>query len=235
MNDANSRQVTGASPNPGGWPHFSDAASALQVSVLGGRLQGKNDAGARIEHEDCMTDPNLQQSVSPEDPWMTCMRRGEFARAWELSDRVLAARETPCWHLPRHEQYIWDGPPFDARDVLVRCYHGLGDTVQFARYLPWLRARARRLTVWVQAPLIPLVGTIDPAIESCPKGIDRCSAHFPARHTIPTRSRSAAGSCARGTWMYGIALGTVRALEAQLTEPHAQMTSTPQPRRIASP
>jgi Glycosyltransferase family 9 (heptosyltransferase) len=116
-----------------------------------------------------MTDANSQDSELREDPWMSHMRRGEYRRAWAISDRVLAARRgAPCWHLPRHEQYIWDGTPFDARDVLVRCYHGLGDTIQFARYLPWLRARARRVALWVQAPLIPLVGTIDPAIELVP-------------------------------------------------------------------
>ena len=116
-----------------------------------------------------MTDANSQDSELREDPWMSHMRRGEFPRAWAISDRVLAVRRgTPCWHLPRHEQYVWDGTPFDARDVLVRCYHGLGDTIQFARYLPWLRARARRVALWVQAPLIPLVGTIDPAIELVP-------------------------------------------------------------------
>jgi hypothetical protein len=116
-----------------------------------------------------MTDANLEHATSGDDPWMACMRRGEFARAWEISDRVLAARRaTPCWHLPRHEQYVWGGTPFDGRDVLVRCYHGLGDTIQFARYLPLLRARARRVTLWIQPPLIPLVGTIDPTIELVP-------------------------------------------------------------------
>jgi hypothetical protein len=115
-----------------------------------------------------MTDAN-GQTTAGEDAWMACMRRGDFARAWDISDRVLESRrKTSCWHLPRHEQYIWDGTPFDDRDVLVRCYHGLGDTLQFARYLPALRARARRVALWVQAPLIPLVGTIEPAVALAP-------------------------------------------------------------------
>jgi hypothetical protein len=39
-----------------------------------------------------MTDADFQDSMSREDPWMTCMRRGEFARALEISDGVFVAR-----------------------------------------------------------------------------------------------------------------------------------------------
>jgi hypothetical protein len=46
VNDANSRQVTGASPNPSGWPRFSDAAPALQVSGLGGSPELEETAWA---------------------------------------------------------------------------------------------------------------------------------------------------------------------------------------------
>jgi hypothetical protein len=42
---------------------------------------------------------------------------------------------------------VWDGSPIENRRVLVRCYHGLGDTVQFARYLPRLRDAARQVIV----------------------------------------------------------------------------------------
>jgi hypothetical protein len=95
------------------------------------------------------------------DHWWAHMLRGDFAGAWQISDAVLKARRgTSCRHLPRHEQYIWDGTPVDGRRVLVRCYHGLGDTIQFARYAPMLTAVARDVTFWAQPPLIPLLATI---------------------------------------------------------------------------
>jgi Glycosyltransferase family 9 (heptosyltransferase) len=100
------------------------------------------------------------------DRWMDHMRRGEFEAAWAVSDAVLRARAgVPCWHLPRHLQYVWDGRPLAGRRVLVRCYHGLGDTIQFIRYMPRLKALAAAVTVWAQPPLLPLLGTMD--------GIDR--------------------------------------------------------------
>jgi hypothetical protein len=99
-------------------------------------------------------------STATTDPWADCMRRGDFAGAWEISDAVLAThRGVPCWHRPRHEQYVWDGTPLAHQRVLVRCYHGLGDTVQFIRYAPLVRAVAREVIVWAQPALLPLLRT----------------------------------------------------------------------------
>jgi hypothetical protein len=90
------------------------------------------------------------------------MRRGDFAAAWRVSDRILAGRPPGerCWHLPRHEQWVWDGRPLADRTVLVRCYHGLGDTIQFARFLPLLASLGCQTLVWAQPPLLPLLATL---------------------------------------------------------------------------
>src|ERR671932_14884 len=90
--------------------------------------------------------------------WMACMRRGAFEAAWAISDAVLRARAgVPCWHWPRHLQYIWDGTPLAGKRVLGRCYHGLGDTIQFIRYAPLIKAIAAEVIVWAQPPLLPLL------------------------------------------------------------------------------
>lgn len=100
------------------------------------------------------------------DPWTECMRRGDFAGAWRISDAVLAERRgVPCSHWPRHYQYLWNGEPLDGKRVLVRCYHGLGDTVQFVRYAPRVKRIAREVILWAQPELLPL-------LSSAP-GIDR--------------------------------------------------------------
>lgn len=93
------------------------------------------------------------------DPWMSAMRRGDFAAAWEISDAAL--RLPRDFNLPRHLQRIWTGDTLEGKRVLVRCYHGLGDTIQFARYLPMLRAVAAEVIVWVQPALMPLLGGVD--------------------------------------------------------------------------
>lgn len=103
--------------------------------------------------------------------WVERMRRGDFAAAWEISDRVLQGRRgrTPS-RLPRHEQWLWDGRPLSGRRVLVHCYHGLGDTLQFLRYVPLLDAD---VTLWAQPVLLPLLpGPVLPLHEGDP-GVER--------------------------------------------------------------
>lgn len=100
------------------------------------------------------------------DPWTDCMRRGDLARAWDISDTVLRARDgQPCWTWPRHLQYIWTGQPLTGKRVLIRCYHGLGDTLQFIRYASLVKVVAREVIVWAPAVLLPLLQTV--------AGIDR--------------------------------------------------------------
>lgn len=100
------------------------------------------------------------------DRWTEAMQRGDFAAAWSISDELLQRRslqDNPT--LPRQYQSIWDGTPVRDKRVLVRCYHGLGDTIQFIRYAPLLKREAAEVIVWAQASLIPLLETV--------AGIDR--------------------------------------------------------------
>jgi hypothetical protein len=93
--------------------------------------------------------------------WIRLARGGDFEGAWRVSDRIRARTPPPSPpEVPRHLQQIWDGTPLDGRRVLIRCYHGLGDTIQFARYIPRVRSIARHVTVWVQPALQPLLQTL---------------------------------------------------------------------------
>lgn len=96
--------------------------------------------------------------------WISAMRAGEFERAWSITDRdvaVLSQGGDDKHKGPRHQQRIWRGEELRNRRVLVRCYHGLGDTIQFARFLPPLAERVRELTVWCQPELLPLIERLD--------------------------------------------------------------------------
>jgi len=98
--------------------------------------------------------------------WVKAMRRGDFAAAWNISDAQLRTRGTQDQQkLPRHFQNIWDGSSVLGQRVLVRCYHGLGDTIQFIRYAQLLKEVAAAVIVWVQPSLIPLLRTV--------KGVDQ--------------------------------------------------------------
>jgi hypothetical protein len=97
------------------------------------------------------------------------------------SDEVLRARAgKPCWHLPRHFQYCWDGSSLAGKRVLVRCYHGLGDTIQFIRYMPLLKAIAAEVIVWAQPPLLPLLETVEGIDQLLPLHDGKPEADFDA-------------------------------------------------------
>lgn len=116
------------------------------------------------------------------DDWKAAMRAERYADAWALQAAVLAARDPATRDdaaLPYHRRWVWDGTPVDDADVLVRCYHGLGDTIQFARFLPLLAERARRVTVEVQPRLLALVATVSDAVTFVP---------FDAAHPLPPRA-----------------------------------------------
>ncbi|MBV9969391.1 MAG: hypothetical protein JO228_05365, partial [Xanthobacteraceae bacterium] len=103
----------------------------------------------------------------PAAAWIAAMRSGDFDAAWRLSDLALARRSSGAseWNRPRHFQQIWTGAPLSNQRVLVRCYHGLGDTIQFVRLLEPLRREAREVIVWAQPELLLLIRTA--------RGVDR--------------------------------------------------------------
>lgn len=100
------------------------------------------------------------------DPWMRNMRSGNFEAAWKISDVALKSRAGKIpWHLPRHFQHFWNGDALAGKRVFVRCYHGLGDTIQFIRYAPLVKAHAASVTVWAQPQLIPILKSM-PSIDA---------------------------------------------------------------------
>lgn len=90
--------------------------------------------------------------------WMKLACAGDFTAAWKVSDEASALRAgIECSHWPRHHQFLWRGEPLERKRVLVRCYHGLGDTIQFVRFAPRLRGLAREVVLWAQPALLPLL------------------------------------------------------------------------------
>ena len=88
--------------------------------------------------------------------WTCLMLAGQWERAWCESDAI-AARGQP-------DPYrFWDGSAWSGRDVLIRCLHGLGDTLQFVRYAPVIRETARTVTVEAQPKLKQLLQIADVA------------------------------------------------------------------------
>lgn len=119
-----------------------------------------------------MADPllrttDMREALDAEDAhrWLLYARKGDFARAWAMSERILQRHVAAPDDRARHLRSVWNGEPLEGKRVLIRCYHGLGDTIQFIRFAPLVRAVAREVIVWAPQALLPLLASV--------RGVDR--------------------------------------------------------------
>ncbi len=106
------------------------------------------------------------QASHREAPWnlgFASLLTGDFHAGWMGYEYRLAQRdiEAQNWKLPR-----WNGKARRGERLLVHHEQGLGDTIQFARYLLPLVRAGLRVDVFAQAPLLPLLSRI-PGLASC--------------------------------------------------------------------
>jgi len=94
------------------------------------------------------------------DVWREHMRRADFDAAWRISDEAVQERHH-CARAHDCEDSTWHGEQVDGKRILVRCCYGLGDTLQFIRYVPLLRRVARSVIVHTQAATVKLLERID--------------------------------------------------------------------------
>lgn len=97
------------------------------------------------------------------DIWYCHMLAGDFESAWRTADEI--ERNT-------HSR-VWNGEPFEGKRVLIRCVHGLGDTIQFIRYARELKkAGAISVTAQMHPELVELISGapgLDAAISWGPR------------------------------------------------------------------
>jgi hypothetical protein len=127
-----------------------------RAARLGTRRAAARRAGAhdrllrRAAHRRRLTRPWTKRwPTDVGERWLAAMRAGDWEAAWRQTDRLelprRAAQGQPGFtRAPAH--LTWDGTPFDGRVVRIRCEHGLGDTLQFLRFVPLVTARAASCT-----------------------------------------------------------------------------------------
>jgi hypothetical protein len=97
--------------------------------------------------------------------WQCWMLLGEFEKAWKESDFIITCGSAD-------PNRLWDGQSWSGRRVLLRCLHGLGDTIQFIRYAPLLRQSCAQLTVQVHPELVSLLEGVSGIDRVCTWGGD---------------------------------------------------------------
>jgi tetratricopeptide (TPR) repeat protein len=131
-------------------PDFAEAHSSLGTALS---VQGKLDE-AIVRYERAI-------ALKPDYPdahWNRSLARllqGDFARGWaDYEWRWRCKRTLP---LPAFKQPRWDGSQLKGRTILLYAEQGLGDTLQFIRYVSLVQARGGRVVVQCQDGLLPLL------------------------------------------------------------------------------
>ena len=78
---------------------------------------------------------------------------GNFARGWEEYEWRFQKSKGQTTYPHRHEGLRWNGASFAGKTLFVHCEQGLGDTIQFVRYLPMVKARGGTVIFEVMEPL----------------------------------------------------------------------------------
>jgi hypothetical protein len=107
---------------------------------------------------DAVAHLNLAMALLAQGAWAEGWRSYEWREATGLMDG-----DRRPWEAPR-----WDGAPVAGTTVLVHAEQGLGDTLQFVRHLPRLRARGARVVLAVPPTLVPLLALAPLADEVVP-------------------------------------------------------------------
>lgn len=84
----------------------------------------------------------------------------DYEHRWDSSDfpgRSIAGTE-------------WSGENVSGKTVLVHAEQGLGDTIQFARFIPMLSARGARVLFYVQPELATVAASLDGVDQIVPAG-----------------------------------------------------------------
>jgi len=151
--------------NPGCARFHSNLASALQhqgrlaeaivhceraIGLDPGSAEGHYNLGSALRDagrcDEAIEQNNLAIRLRPdyaEAHWnqgIVYLLKGNFHEGW----REYEWRRKTDWHASayphRHQKPRWDGQSFVGKRLLVHCEQGVGDCIQFVRYLPMVKA-----------------------------------------------------------------------------------------------
>ncbi len=94
---------------------------------------------------------------------------GEFTEGW-VEHEWRWKREDPKYRGRGFAQPLWDGSRLDRRTILVHAEQGLGDAIQFIRYVPLVERRGGRVVVECKPQLVDLFSTMSAIDEVIARG-----------------------------------------------------------------
>lgn len=89
--------------------------------------------------------------------------KGDYQKGWELHERRFLSNEFKKLNKFENKEKLWSGAPEDLNEKTILIHHeqGLGDTIQFCRYLKGFKDMNCKVVVKVQKPLVDLIQSLD--------------------------------------------------------------------------
>ncbi|TAK91698.1 MAG: tetratricopeptide repeat protein [Burkholderiaceae bacterium] len=140
-------------------PHHTGALQNLGASFQElGRNQEADECYARA----LQLDPDVAE-VRYNRSLLT-LARGDYAKGWEEYEARWVGAFSARKHLRQFQQPQWRGEDISGQTILLYAEQGQGDTLQFIRYVPMVKARGARVIVDCQPSLVRLLRTM-PGID----------------------------------------------------------------------
>jgi tetratricopeptide (TPR) repeat protein len=143
-------------------PDFADAHNNLGIALW---KQGRLEEAVASYQQAVHFKPDYAEAHW--NAGLAWLQLGRFEQGWPGYEWRWKCKEFGT--LPPFQAPLWDGSPLDGRTILVHAEQGLGDTLQFIRYIPQLQERGGRVIMMCQPPLRRL-------LAHCP-GIDQLISH----------------------------------------------------------
>jgi len=134
-----------------------DPSREAALTAIANRCKalGQTEAAARLFRRALICDPASDDARVSYGMYL--LQLGAFARGW----RHFEARKT---RFPENfdpaltGRYEWHRDiSLQGKRILVHWEQGLGDSIQFCRYVPWLAKRGADVVLKIQKPLVPLM------------------------------------------------------------------------------
>jgi Flp pilus assembly protein TadD len=131
-----------------------DSQCAHSHHNLGVVLQrmGRPDLAARAYRDAIRLDPDATEA--PNNLAMALLLLGDYAEGWRLHEKRWLSRHLRLGVRP-FTQPMWNGE-LEPKRLLIHADQGLGDSLQFCRYLPLINPR-HEIVFEVYAPLVDLM------------------------------------------------------------------------------
>ena len=130
-------------------PDFADAWANLGTTL---HHSGRFDEGASALRRAVALAPRHANAHT--GLGLLLLMRGDLGEGWDEYEWRLRSTEHKG---PRFPLTPWQGENLAGKHIYVKAEQGLGDTLQFARYVPLLAARAGHVTLRVQQELAALL------------------------------------------------------------------------------